>query len=45
MLYSAMTERSPSGLAAPDAIPADVVKSLQATAWAQHQETVTALKK
>lgn len=45
MLYSAMTGRSPSGLAAPDTIPADVVKRLQETAWAQHQETVTALKK
>lgn len=45
MIYSAMTERSPLGLAAPEAIPADVVKTLQETAWAQHQETVAALKK
>jgi hypothetical protein len=45
MLYSALTERSPLGLAAPDAIPADVAKTLQETAWAQHQETVAALKK
>ncbi|MFM9961805.1 MAG: hypothetical protein ACKV2Q_11340 [Planctomycetaceae bacterium] len=45
MIYSAMTERSPIGLAAPEAIPADVVKTLQETAWAQHQETVAALKK
>jgi hypothetical protein len=45
MIYSAMTERSPLGLAAPDSIPADVVKTLQETAWAQHQVTVAALKK
>ncbi|MDB5341381.1 MAG: hypothetical protein JWN70_7000 [Planctomycetaceae bacterium] len=45
MIYSAITERSPIGLAAPEAIPADVVKTLQETAWAQHQETSAALKK
>ena len=45
MIYSAITERSPIGLAAPEAIPADVVKTLQETAWAQHQETAAALKK
>ncbi len=44
MLYSAMMERSPIGLAAPEAIPADTVKTLQETAWAQHQATVAALK-
>jgi len=45
MIYSAMTERSPIGLAAPEAIRADVAKNLQESAWAQHQETVAALKK
>lgn len=45
MIYSALTERSPIGLAAPDAIPVDVVKTLQETAWVQHQETVASLKK
>ena len=45
MIYSAMTERSPIGLAAPEAIPAEIVKSLQETAWAQHQETAAAMKK
>lgn len=45
MIYSAITERSPIGLAAPEAIPADAAKTLQETAWAQHQETVAALKK
>ncbi len=45
MIYSAMTERSPIGLAAPEAIPADVAKALQETAWAQSQETAAALKK
>lgn len=44
MLYSAMTGRSPVGLAAPAEIPADVVKTLQETAWAQHQATAAALK-
>ena len=44
LLYSAITNRSPVGLAAPEAIPADVTKTLQETAWAQHQETTTALK-
>jgi hypothetical protein len=45
MIYSALTGRSPVGLAAPDAIPAETVKVLQETAWAQHQETAAALKK
>ncbi len=45
MIYSVLTERSPIGLAAPDAIPAEVAKTLQETAWAQHQETAAALKK
>src|SRR6187455_2950172 len=45
MIYAAMTERSPLGLAAPDGIPAETVKTLQETAWAQHQETAAALKK
>lgn len=45
MIYSAITERSPLGLAAPEAILADVAMTLQETAWAQHQETVAALKK
>jgi lysophospholipase L1-like esterase len=43
LLYSAMTSRNPIGLAAPDAIPADVVRTLQETAWAQHQVTTAAL--
>ena len=45
LIYSAMTERSPVGLASPEAIPVDVVKTLQETAWAQHQATAAALKK
>jgi len=45
MIYAAITGRSPIGLAAPDAIPADTAKTLQETAWAQHQETASALKK
>jgi hypothetical protein len=45
MIYSAMTEHSPVGLDAPDVIPADIAKTLQETAWAQHQKTVAALKK
>lgn len=45
LLYSAMTGRSPLGLAAPADIPAPVAKSLQEAAWAQHQETAAALKK
>jgi hypothetical protein len=45
MIYSAMTGRSPIGLAAPDGVPANVVKTLQETAWAQHQETAAELKK
>jgi len=44
MIYSAMTERSPIGLAAPEAFPAEIVKTLQETGWAQHQETAAALK-
>ncbi len=45
MIYSAITDRSPIGLAAPDAIQADVAKALQETAWAQHQQTSAELKK
>ena len=45
MLYSAMTGRNPNGLAAPDSIPADVAKTLQETAWIQHQATASELKK
>lgn len=45
MIYSTLTDRSPIGLAAPADIPADVAKTLQETAWAQHQETAAALKK
>jgi hypothetical protein len=45
LMYCVMTERSPVGLAAPEAIPAEVAKTLQETAWAQHQETTAALKK
>ena len=45
MLYSAITDRSPVGLAAPDAIPPAAVKMLQEAAWAQHQETKSATHK
>jgi hypothetical protein len=45
MIYSAITQRNPIGLAAPEAIPADIAKTLQETAWTQHQETAAALKK
>ncbi|MCE9526735.1 MAG: hypothetical protein K8R36_11855 [Planctomycetales bacterium] len=45
LIYSTITERSPIGLASPETIPADIAKSLQETAWAQHQDTVAALKK
>jgi len=45
MIYSALTERTPIGLAVPEAIPAEVAKSLQETAWAQHQATTAGLKK
>lgn len=45
LLYSAITGRSPIGLAAPEAIPKDVVKELQETAWDQHQQTAVELKK
>ena len=44
LIYSAITERNPIGLAAPEIIPPDVAKTLQETAWAQHQETASALK-
>ena len=46
-LYSCMivvTERSSIGLAAPEAIPADMVKTLPESAWAQYQDSA-ALKK
>jgi hypothetical protein len=43
-IYSVITDRTPVGLAAPAEIPADAAKSLQETAWAQYQETSTALK-
>ena len=45
LIYGVITGRSPVGLAAPAEIPADAVRTLQETAWAQHQETVAALKK
>ncbi len=45
LIYSAITERNPVGLAAPEAIPVDIARTLQETAWAQHQETAAALKK
>jgi hypothetical protein len=45
MIYSALTGRSPIGLAAPDAIPADVAKALQETAWAQHEATLEEVKR
>jgi hypothetical protein len=45
MIYSVLTDRTPVGLAAPESIPAEVVKALQETAWAQCQETAAALKK
>lgn len=45
MIYSVLTDRSPIGLAAPEAIPVDTSKVLQETAWAQHQETAMVLKK
>ena len=44
LIYSAITERNPIGLAAPEIIPPNVAKTLQETAWAQHQETAFALK-
>jgi hypothetical protein len=43
-IYSVLTKRSPIGLAAPEAIPADIAKTLQETAWAQHQATAAELK-
>lgn len=45
MIYSALTGRSPIGLAAPDTIPADIAKTLQETAWAQHQATAEEVKR
>jgi hypothetical protein len=45
IIYSVLTERTPVGLAAPEAIPADIAKMLQEIAWAQHQRTTAALKK
>lgn len=45
ILYSVLTGRTPVGLAAPESVPVEVVKKLQETAWAQHQETAAALKK
>ncbi|MCE9530535.1 MAG: hypothetical protein K8T89_05305 [Planctomycetes bacterium] len=45
MIYSVLTGRSPVGLAAPESIPADVAKTLQEAAWAQHQATAAELKK
>jgi len=44
-IYIVLTGRTPVGLAAPEAIPAEIAKTLQETAWAQHQETAAALKK
>ncbi|GDY18874.1 hypothetical protein LBMAG56_02190 [Verrucomicrobiota bacterium] len=44
-IYSVLTGRSPIGLAAPAAIPAEVARELQQASWAQHQETAAALKK
>jgi hypothetical protein len=44
-IYSAITGRSPVGLAAPAEIPADAAKDLQQAAWSQYQETAQALKK
>jgi len=45
MIYTVLTGRTPVGLAAPEAIPADVAKALQEAAWAQCQETAAELKK
>ncbi|MEZ5431695.1 MAG: SGNH/GDSL hydrolase family protein [Verrucomicrobiales bacterium] len=42
-IYSVLTGHRPAGLASPDAIPAEVAKSLQETAWEQHQATTRAL--
>jgi hypothetical protein len=42
-IYSVLTGRTAVGLAAPAAIPADVAKSLQETAWAQYQATAAEL--
>lgn len=43
-IYSVLTGRNPTGLAAPDGIPADVAKALQETAWTQYQATSAELK-
>ena len=43
IIYSVLTGRTPIGLAHPEAIPADIAKKLQETAWAQHQETAKTL--
>jgi len=45
LLYSAMTTRSPIGLAAPEMIPADAAKTLQEVAWKQHAATLKDLSK
>ena len=45
IIYSVLSGRNPVGLAAPNEIPKDVAKTLQETAWAQHQETVVSLNK
>jgi len=44
-IYSVLTRRTSVGLAFPEAIPADVAKNLQETAWAQYNETANNLKK
>jgi hypothetical protein len=44
-IYSALTGRTPVGLAALKDMPADVAKALQEAAWTQYQETTAALKK
>ncbi len=44
-IYAVVTGRSPIGLAAPEEIPTDVAKTLQESAWAQHQATAADLKK
>lgn len=45
LIYSTLTGRSPIGLAAPDSVPADVVKPLQEAAWAQYQATAEEVKR
>jgi len=44
IIYSVLTGRSPIGLAAPEAIPADTAKALQENAWAQYQATAAEIK-